>query len=131
MKRCKSLPVTHLMAALSVALNRSSDESANIRWTPLSNSLCSSSWPTFQYSQEVLKNHDIRISMDGKARAMGNIMVERLWRIKYEDIYTKDYETVEQLIKGIRSYFWFYNNERPIKAWGTRPPLRCISSTRI
>jgi len=30
--------------------------------------------------------------MDGKGRAMDNIMVERLWRtVKYEDIYNKDY----------------------------------------
>ena len=34
-----------------------------------------------------LKDHGIRISMDGKGRAMDNIMVERLWRtLKYEDI---------------------------------------------
>ena len=62
----------------------------------------------------MLKDHGVRISMDGKGRAMDNIMVERLWRtVKYEDIYIKDYETVGDLIKGLREYFWFYNNERP------------------
>lgn len=71
----------------------------------------------------VLKDHDIRISMDGKGRAMDNIMVERLWRsVKYEDIYTKDYETVEQLIEGLRSYFWFYNNERPHQSLEDKTP---------
>jgi len=35
----------------------------------------------------VLEDHGIRISMDGKGRAMDNIMVERLWRtVKYEEI---------------------------------------------
>ena len=35
-----------------------------------------------------LKDHDIKISMDGKGRALDNIFVERLWRsVKYEDIY--------------------------------------------
>ena len=71
----------------------------------------------------VLKDHDIRISMDGKGRAMDNIMVERLWRtVKYEDIYIKDYETVEDLKKGLISYFWFYNNERPHQSLGDRTP---------
>ena len=71
----------------------------------------------------VLKDHGIRISMDGKGRAMDNIMVERLWRtVKYEDIYIKDYETVEDLKKGLRQYFWFYNNERPHQSLGDRTP---------
>lgn len=71
----------------------------------------------------VLKDHGIRISMDGKGRAMDNIMVERLWRtVKYEDIYIKDYETVEDLKKGLRQYFWFYNNERPHQSLDDRTP---------
>ena len=71
----------------------------------------------------VLKDHDIRISMDGKGRVMDNIMVERLWRtVKYEDIYIKDYETVEDLKKGLISYFWFYNNERPHQSLDDRTP---------
>ena len=71
----------------------------------------------------VLKDHGVRISMDGKGRAMDNIMVERLWRtVKYEDIYIKDYETVEDLKKGLRNYFWFYNNERPHQSLGDKTP---------
>ena len=62
----------------------------------------------------VLKEHGIRISMDGKGRAMDNIMIERLWRsLKHEDIYLKDYENVPDLIDGLRSYFDLYNNRRP------------------
>lgn len=50
-------------------------------------------------------------------------MVERLWStVKYEDIYTKDYETVEQLVEGLRSYFWFYNHERPHQSLGDKTP---------
>lgn len=71
----------------------------------------------------VLKDHGIRISMDGKGRAMDNIMVERLWRtLKYEDIYIRDYETVEELIRGLREYFWFYNNERTHQSLGGKTP---------
>ena len=71
----------------------------------------------------VLKSHGIKISMDSKGRAMDNIMVERLWRtLKYEDIYIKDYETVEELIAGLRDYFLFYNNERPHQTFSGKTP---------
>ncbi|MBW2053969.1 MAG: IS3 family transposase, partial [Deltaproteobacteria bacterium] len=61
----------------------------------------------------VLKDHGVKISMDGKGRATDNIMVERLWRtVKYEDIYTRDYGTVEELTAGLRKYFDYYNNAR-------------------
>lgn len=41
---------------------------------------------------DVLKNHGIKISMDGKGRWMDNVFIERLWRsVKYEDIYVRDY----------------------------------------
>jgi len=80
----------------------------------------------------VLKEHGIRISMDGKGRAMDNIMVERLWRtLKYEDIYIKDYETVEQLVVGLRDYFHFYNTERSHQGLGGCCPAEvyCSSSS--
>lgn len=71
----------------------------------------------------VLKDHDIDISMDGKGRAMDNIMIERLWRsLKYEDIYLKDYETVGELIAGLREYFEYYNNERSHQSFDGRTP---------
>lgn len=61
----------------------------------------------------VLKKHHIRISMDGKGRALDNIYVERLWRsLKYEDIYLKSYESMRELKDGINRYFNFYNTER-------------------
>jgi putative transposase len=61
-----------------------------------------------------LQEVQVKISMDGRGRAFDNIFVERLWRnLKYEDIYLKDYQSVPELLQGLRSYFEFYNNERP------------------
>lgn len=61
----------------------------------------------------VLLHNKIKISMDGKGRALDNIFVERLWRtVKYEDIYLKGYNTVLELKNGLNKYFTFYNNER-------------------
>lgn len=71
----------------------------------------------------VLHKQGVKISMDGKGRATDNIMVERLWRtVKYEDIYLKDYETVEDLIAGLRAYFDYYNHSRSHQSLGDRTP---------
>jgi putative transposase len=51
--------------------------------------------------------------MDGRNRALDSIFVERFWRsLKYEDIYLKDYQTMEELKQGLTHYFRFYNSER-------------------
>jgi putative transposase len=65
------------------------------------------------FTGRLLKN-DIKISMDGRGRALDNVFVERLWRsVKYEDIYLKDYQSVAELYSGLEQYFWHYNKERP------------------
>ena len=62
---------------------------------------------------ELLKNNEIKISMDGKRRAIDNIYIERFWRsIKYEDIYLKAYENGLTLFKGVSNYIKFYNTKR-------------------
>lgn len=62
---------------------------------------------------DILKNFKIKISMDGKGRALDNVYIERLWRtLKYENIFLHDYESVRELKKGIERYFKFYNTER-------------------
>lgn len=62
---------------------------------------------------KVLLDKDIKISMDGRGRALDNIFVERLWRtVKYENIYMNDYQSVPELRCGLKRYFEFYNQER-------------------
>jgi len=70
-----------------------------------------------QFTSEVfterLSERGIRISMDGRGRALDNIFVERLWRsVKYEEVYLKDYRNVMEAIQGLSAYFEFYNRER-------------------
>jgi putative transposase len=73
----------------------------------------------------VLKAAQVRISMDGKGRALDNIMVERLWRsVKYEEVYLKDYESVGELVTALRAYFEFYNHERPHQSHGGLTPAQ-------
>jgi putative transposase len=60
-----------------------------------------------------LKDHDIRISMDGRGRAFDNIFIERLWRtIKYEEVYLHDYQNVKEAFSSLYEYFLFYDKER-------------------
>ena len=61
----------------------------------------------------ILESRGIRISMDGKGRALDNVFVERLWRtVKYEDVYLKDYGTVTACRKGLAEFFDRYNYRR-------------------
>jgi len=63
---------------------------------------------------KLMKNQDIRISMDCKGAWRDNIFVERLWRtIKYEDIYLRAYGTISEVGKGLNRYISFYNSRRP------------------
>jgi len=61
-----------------------------------------------------LKQAEIRISMDGRGRAMDNIFIERLWwSVKYEEVYLRDYSNGLEARKYLSEYFAFYNTERP------------------
>jgi len=71
----------------------------------------------------LLTHAGIRISMDGRGRALDNVFVERLWRtVKYEEVYLKDYTTVREARQGLRQYFTFYNHERLHQALGYQTP---------
>jgi putative transposase len=71
----------------------------------------------------VLKQHDIRISMDGKGRWRDNVFVERLWKsVKYEEVYLHAYDTVTAARSGLARYFQFYNTRRPHTALDRRTP---------
>jgi len=78
-----------------------------------------------------LEKAEIRISMDGRGRALDNIFIERLWRtVKYEEIYLKEYEDVRSLCRSLREYFEFYNNERPHQSLGYRTPRQVYKGCR-
>jgi len=63
---------------------------------------------------QMLKDHGIDISMDGKGCWRDNVFVERLWKsIKYEEVYLHAYESVSDARAGIGRYLEFYNSRRP------------------
>lgn len=72
---------------------------------------------------ELLKKHEILISMDGKGRWKDNVFVERLWRsIKYEDVYLHAYDSIKDARKHLKDYLEFYNRIRPHQALDSKMP---------
>jgi putative transposase len=71
----------------------------------------------------LLKQHGIRISMDGKGCWRDNVFVERLWRsIKYEEVYLKAYGSVSHARESLGRYIRFYNSVRPHSSLDRRTP---------
>lgn len=61
----------------------------------------------------------VRISMDGRGRALDNVFTERLWRtVKYEEVYLNDYATPREARQALTRYFQFYNQARVHQALG-------------
>ena len=85
-----------------------------------------------------LKRAKTRISMDGKARYLDNIFIERLWRsLKYECVYLHAWETGSQAKAGVGRWITFYNHQRPHAPmavrrppWSTSTALKPISRRR-
>ena len=83
-----------------------------------------------QYTERLLAR-GIRISMDGKGRALDNIFTERLWRtIKYENVYLNDYCTPRAARLELAQYLEFYNRERPHQALDYRTPAEAYFDAR-
>ena len=71
----------------------------------------------------VLRDADVRISMDGRGRWMDNVFIERLWRsIKYECVYLNAFETGSELRAGLARWIIYYNTERPHSGLAGRTP---------
>lgn len=109
-----SLKMPFVLAAVEQALAQA---------TPaIWNSDQGSHFTSVQYTR-LLLNAGVRISMDGRGRALDNIFTERLWRsVKYEEVYLKDYEIPRQARHGLSGYFSFYNERRLHQSLDYRTP---------
>ncbi|WP_298528879.1 IS3 family transposase [uncultured Christiangramia sp.] len=70
-----------------------------------------------QFTSEIFTHsvlsRNIKLSMDGKGRAIDNVFIERLWRsVKYESIYLNPPESGVDLYRQLNTYFYFYNHQR-------------------
>ena len=71
----------------------------------------------------VLRDAEVRISMDGRGRWMDNVFIERLWRsLKYECFYLYAFETGSELRAGLGRWITHYNAQRPHCGLAGRTP---------
>ncbi|WP_082165820.1 IS3 family transposase [Leptospirillum sp. Group II 'CF-1'] len=111
-----TLDVAFCMEALERAfhLGRTSPEIFN---TDQGSQFTSSRWI------QALTDRGVKISMDGRGRALDNVFVERLWRsLKYEAVYLSEYESVQEARSGIHGYLRFYNEERLHQSLNDKTP---------
>jgi putative transposase len=70
-----------------------------------------------------LLTRNIRISMDGRGRALDNVFVERLWRtVKYEEVYLREYVDARDARVSLQRYWRFYNQARRHQSLDRRTP---------
>lgn len=81
---------------------------------------------------QVLKDNQIKISMDGKGRWVDNVFVERLWKsVKYEHVYLHAYETVAEARAKLGSYLEFFNSRRPHSSLDRQTPDMVYFKTQL
>jgi len=77
-----------------------------------------------EFTQYVINDLEIRLSMDGKGRAIDNIFIERLWRsVKYEHVYLFPATDGLECYQGLKQYFVYYNEERRHQSLDDQTPL--------
>jgi putative transposase len=78
---------------------------------------------TSQTFTDLLKSHEVQISMDGRGRVQDNIFIERLWwSIKYQYLYLWTFDNGTQLRQGLSQWFQLYNQERSHQALDNLTP---------
>jgi Transposase and inactivated derivatives len=82
-----------------------------------------SQYTSYEHTQ-VLKQHDIQISMNGRGRSIDNIVIERFFRtLKHGNIYISDYQSIKELKEGVKAYTYKYNFKRFHSAIGYQKPM--------
>lgn len=72
----------------------------------------------------------IKLSMDGKGRAIDNIFIERLWRsVKYEHVYLFPASDGLECYRGVKEYFEYYNTQRRHQSLENKTPLTVYEQT--
>ncbi len=81
-----------------------------------------SQFTSAQYT-DILKDKGVNISMDGRGRCLDNIFTERFWRtLKYEEVYLKSCDGIDEARENINRYIKWYNDERRHSSLNKRAP---------
>lgn len=81
---------------------------------------------------ELLKEEKIRISMDGKRRALDNIYIERLWRtVKRDYVYLNPADDGWELYTGLKNFFEQYNYCKCHQGIGRKKPFEVFRNQMV
>ena len=81
---------------------------------------------------KVLKDSEIKISMDGKGRALDNVAIERFWRtLKYDEVYLHEYQNMKEAKERIEIYINEYNLLRPHQTLSGSTPDKVYYSDMV
>lgn len=73
---------------------------------------------------EYLEKEGVKISMDGRGRAIDNIFIERLWRtVKQDYIYISPADNGFELYQGLKKFFEHYNYYKTHQGIGRVTPI--------
>lgn len=71
-----------------------------------------------------LDDEKIKVSMDGKGRAIDNIFIERLWRtVKQDYVYRYPVANGTELYRGLNEFFIYYNTRKTHQGIGRQVPI--------
>lgn len=116
-----TMDVGFCLEALEQALNRAQPE--------IFNSDQGAQFTSLDFTGR-LASVGIRISMDGRGRALDNVFIERLWRtVKYEEVYLKDYHTPREAAQQLEAFFVRYNEDRQHSSLGYQTPAMVYAGT--
>jgi len=77
-----------------------------------------------------MKGSGVRLSMDGKGRAIDNVFIERLWRsVKYEQVYLHPAKDGLECYRGLKAYFEYYNYRRRHQSLEGNTPASKFTNT--
>ncbi|HWR08319.1 IS3 family transposase [Sporomusa sp.] len=81
---------------------------------------------------DLLKENGIKVSMNGKGRALDNQRIERSFRsYKWEKLYMEECETGHELRRLTQGYVEYYNSERPHQSLKYQTPAAYYYESRL
>jgi len=87
---------------------------------------------TAQKFVDLIQGNAIKMSMDGKGRAIDNIFIERFWRsLKYEYVFLNPANGGKELYDGIKEYMTFYNHERGHSSLEMKTPAEVYFGKKV
>jgi putative transposase len=80
---------------------------------------------------ELLKDSGVKISMDGRGRALDNIYIERFWRtLKQQEVYLNEYTSPKEARRSITAFIHNYNYFKPHQGVQGRTPAQIYNGTK-